>query len=134
MYSSCGRNAAAAPHRRLQHLLRCKVMTFPKEDRHNYAGGPLIMISCGLLQLSLTLMLFLFFFFCCIIIIVAAADGARQQGRLDGRPGGWWGSGGFALWRAAAKELLKRALCEETHISKPTPAPITGDNRGNTRS
>lgn len=34
-----------------------KVMTFRQEDRHNYAGGPLINHSCGLLQLSLTLML-----------------------------------------------------------------------------
>lgn len=114
-------------------------MTFRQKDRHNYAGGPLINHSCGLLQLSLTLMLgifppHLFIFGCIIIIILAAADGAQQQGRLDRGLRGWWGSPGSALWGAAAKELLKRAFCEETHISKQTHALITGDNRGNTRS
>lgn len=39
-----------------------------------------------------------------------------------------WGAG-----LDATKELLKKVLCEETHISKQTPALITGDNRGNTR-
>lgn len=107
-----------------------KVMTSRQKDHPNYASGPLMVPSCGLLRLSLTL-----------ITSVLGVGGVLQRhhhrcyrwcvaaGEIRNRPVWMVGFTGSILWWAAAKELLKRALCEETHISNQTPALSTLSSR-----
>lgn len=115
--------------------------TFRQEDHRTHAGGPLLTPSGVLFRLSLTFILVFLFLLHhhrrgrCSRWCTAAGEIRQGPPWMVGFTGvyplGWWGGGGGGL--DAATELLKRVLCEETHISKQTSAFIPGDNRGNTR-
>lgn len=113
-----------------------KVMTSRQEDHPNYASGPLMMPSCRLLRLSLTLITSGFGIFFCSVIIIAATDGAWRQGRLEIGLCGWWGS------RGRSSGGLQPKSCWRGHyVKKPTSAikllhltPSLPDSHGNSCS
>lgn len=100
-----------------EHLLQCKVRKgddIRQEDHLIYSGGPLIMSSAGTRPLWAA---------STFINLDRRAFAASSVGRCAAaeiryRPVRFVGFTGSILWWATAKELLKRVLCEESHISR----------------